>query len=137
MVNMYNLTIPFVKNAFSDTSMHYNSFWEKISFLSRALKQKAIHGQECYQTLNSGCNRHLMADVALPNHFCFSKDIKNKSNYECKTTNLSTLRKLLQRPWTYNYCYSIDFHWLTLRNYRLLVIMISNSLSTIILKDRI
>ena len=82
MVNMCNLTIPFVKNALSDTSMHYNSFWEKISFLSRALKQKAIHGQEYYQTLNSGCNRHLMADVALPNHFCSAKDIKNIKDHK-------------------------------------------------------
>ena len=96
-------------------SMHYNSFWEKISFLSRALKQKAIHGQECYQTLNSGCNRHLMADVALPNHFCFSKEIKNikdykyKSNYKCKTKNLTTLRKLSSKNLTYNCCYSRDY----------------------------
>ena len=105
----------FRQNAFSDTSMHYNSFWEKKSFLSRALKQKAIHGQECYQTLNSGCNRHLMADVALPNHFCFSKEIKNikdykyKSNYKCKTKNLTTLRKLSSKNLTYNCCYSRDY----------------------------
>jgi len=57
---------------------------KKVLVSFKSTETEGLHGQECYQTLNSGCNRHLMADVALPDHFCFLKDIKNKKIHLCE-----------------------------------------------------
>ena len=99
----------FRQNAFSDTSMHYNSFWEKNLFFQEHWNRRPF--------MVKSAIKHLIADVTdtwwrmlhYQIIFASQKTLRIKVITNAKTQICQPWENWLQRDWMYNCCYLIDF----------------------------